>query len=342
MKNDTSKFIIDTSIFLVLFALIFSIYVLACYSYADIPIEDTSFLHARVLTKKELAATYGNENKLIILAGSSGANGFNSQMMEDQLNIPVFNASLVGGTKKYLFHYAQKIANPGDTIFIPLEYSFYTFNNKSLFNLFETTSTMEDYVRERDQAYLNDLPLIDRIGLTTINARELVAKIIKSQHYIDTVEEKLTNAQNAYNQAGDINPDIRRSKDRIKQILKIKYENKIKLFPQTIKDIEQIDISSYDGTKNLEEFFDWCNENSIRVIAGYPPVIDFRQVHRNYYDRGLKQIEQFYKEHDIPSVGTPYDFFYPNNYFFDTFYHLHYGGRIEHTQNVIDKLKEIL
>ena len=47
-------------------------------------------------------------------------------------------------------------------------------------------------------------------------------------------------------------------------------------------------------------------------------------------------------EHNIKTIGSPNDFFYKQDFFYDTQYHLNSSGMTCHTKRLLSKIKDLL
>jgi hypothetical protein len=134
------------------------------------------------------------------------------------------------------------------------------------------------------------------------------------------------------------NGDFRKNKGQTQDFKESSNKTNVDLLP---KDKIQTSIKYNDGTLSIKNFIDWCKENKIKVIAGYPPIIDTAPLEPDHSEF-LLEISQFYKDNDIEVIGTPYDFRYPASYFYNSRYHLNNEGRFIHTRKLIPDLKKAL
>jgi len=64
-----------------------------------------------------------DEQKLVLLAGSNGRFSHSCEIIEKQLSIPCVNMSISADLSlDYQFEKIKPYLNPGDTVYLPLEY----------------------------------------------------------------------------------------------------------------------------------------------------------------------------------------------------------------------------
>jgi hypothetical protein len=96
-----------------------------------------------------------------------------------------------------------------------------------------------------------------------------------------------------------------------------------------------------DSFDVLEEFHQKIIDKGGIVLFDFPPLrmINCKNTSLEEFDSLLFAL----KVHTtLPLLSTPYDRCYPDNYFYDTEYHLHNKGRKIRTQQVIESLSSII
>ena len=71
------------------------------------------------------------------------------------------------------------------------------------------------------------------------------------------------------------------------------------------------------------------------MLATFPSTIDFPIYHQEKVVSGCRRLVQWYGEWGVPVLGTPQEFFYPREAFFDSIYHLRAAVAEERTEKII-------
>ena len=85
-------------------------------------------------------------------------------------------------------------------------------------------------------------------------------------------------------------------------------------------------------------------QKNVRIIFSWPPTANTKiwSVDHVMFKETLAKIEKFLKAEGIEIAARPRDFNFPQNYFFDTHYHLNEEGKKHRTRVLAAKLKEVL
>lgn len=261
--------------------------------------------------------------RIIVTGGSNIAFGIDSKLMEEKFGIPVINHGLVVGLGVAPVKELRDYIQPGDIIIISLEY--YNFSDKVAF--FGYPNYLSDWIEffPKRIKYLPD-PISDIPNLFTMMLQRKVNRQLNYYLYggsLDQFREIYTGDQ--FNDRGDFTGHLTRNP------------------------VEQPEISSSAYPINiLDEAYAFLAEfNRYAITKGarvyYEPQPN-RQI--NCEATGDKQLERFYKilqkETAIP-VLTPLDqLCLPDEYFFDTPYHLNVDGRKIRTVRLIENLSRML
>jgi hypothetical protein len=327
MKKDIYKFIRHSIIFLVIFLITATSYFLVASFYSEIPLKVGVQWIKPFFDHKIKLGNNISEPKLILLGGSSVDFSLSATKMEKELGIPTINFGSTASLSDYIFHVVKEIAKEGDTVFIPLEYHYYYCQRKGLF---EPVTLRERYILYYDKEYYNSLPLYDRLAAKFSGFRDLIRMMDESNWEYSEFEDLPASLT--------INGDEKNTEPSLK--------------PPKVKEIDwpiefyssfESDFESGYCVQELSSFIDWSLENNIRVIASYPSLYDFKGAYyEGRYPKIFMLIEDFYNKKNVQVVGTPYDFLYPYEDFFNTGYHLHSEAREKHTDKVIELLRDPL
>ncbi len=96
------------------------------------------------------------------------------------------------------------------------------------------------------------------------------------------------------------------------------------------------------GLKVLNNFNKWCLDHDIKFYVTYAPTIAFKTYKDSSYQEFFKNVKNYFTEHNIKTIGSPNDFFYNEDLFYDTQYHLNSLGMTYHTKKLLSKIKDLL
>lgn len=257
--------------------------------------------------------------RIIITGGSNVAFGIDSELMEERLKLPVINHGLVVGLGVAPIKELRDYIKPGDIIVISLEY--YNFADRVAF--FGYPNYLSDWIEFSPQRvkYLPN-PISDIPNMATMMLQRKVNRQINYYLYgqsLDQFREIYTGDQ--FNAHGD-------------------FTGHLNINPE---DQSAIGSSAYPITILDEAFVFLAGFNRYALSKGarvyYEPQPN-RQT--NCEATSDKRLARFYKtlqkETSIP-VLTPLDqLCLPDEYFFDTPYHLNAEGRRTRTERLIDNL----
>ena len=257
--------------------------------------------------------------RVIITGGSNVAFGIDSEYMEERLELPVINHGLVVGLGVAPLKELKDHIKPGDIIIISLEY--YNFADRVAFYGYPNyLSDWVEFSAERIKYLPN--PISDLPNIFTIMLQRKINR--QSNYYLygqslEQVREIYTGDR--FNAHGDFIGHL------------------------TMESHAQADIgSSAYPTNILDEAYVFLAEFNRYALSKGARVYYESQPNRqtNCETTGENRLIKFYKtlqkETSIPLL-TPLDqLCIPDDYFFDTPYHLNAEGRKFRTERLIDNL----
>jgi hypothetical protein len=258
--------------------------------------------------------------RIIVTGGSNVAFGIDSELIENSFELPVINHGLVVGLGVTPIKELREYIRPGDIVIISLEY--YNFSDSASFYGFpEYISDWIEFSPDRFK-YLPD-PIRETPNMITIMLQRKLNRQLNYWLYgqsLDQVRGLYTGDQ--FNAHGDFTGHLDSTPESQSAIGSSAY-------PLTNLD---------EAYVFLAEFNQFAQANGVRVF--YEPQPN-RQT--NCETTGDRRLVNFYrtlqKETSIP-VLTPLDqLCLPDEYFFDTPYHLNAAGREIRTLHLIDNLK---
>lgn len=262
--------------------------------------------------KNEKLAQVSKKPKLIIIGGSNARYGFDSQFLEQKLGRPVINAAITyhQGLSYYL-DWTKLYLKAGDYVLISPEYAL-TSSKEGLYG--------SDKLLE--VAYKNE-----HLGNYLLNNPKIMFTQLKQGHYIlnqsiENLTKKGADKQmllTSHNENGDAINCIGKSKH----------------FVATKVDFEKPSREYYDL---LNQYAAYCRSKNIKVFISYPPVrmgsITMKTAPQEILVQSRNNLD------NLVLLNTPESTIYPDNYFFDSSYHLNEEGKKLHTSRVYMDMAE--
>lgn len=278
-----------------------------------------------IITIKENIALNAPGNKVVFVGGSATLFGVRTEDIEKELKIPIVNYGVHAGLEiDYILERAKRILKPGDVAILPLEYEHLIYDGS--LNEIRTR-----YVLLFDKDYFKSLPFFDKIQYIfkfsplTIELTfwSELWKILGNKNCLRTYDAKTLNKN------GDETNNIGNN------IIKQKYDE----FGPIV--IQKRDFKETPGLKLLTNFNKWCMGHNIKFFVTYAPTIAFKVYNDNKYQEYFIKVQEYLTDHNIKAIGSPNDFFYGKDYFYDTQYHLNSYGMTYHTKKLISKMKDL-
>jgi hypothetical protein len=269
--------------------------------------------------KKETIGRNIVGRKIVFDGGSATLFGVRTKDIERKTGIPCVNMATHGGLNiDYIFSRLKNILNKGDIVILPLEYHYFSYDGK-LNNL--TLS----YIISFDKTYFRSLPLTLRIkylfSLSPIDFyRTAMLKIFNKfdTYNVKTLNNNGDETKNIGN--ANISPNAQ-------------FNNPFKLPSGNFKE-------TY-GLLKIKEFNIWCNKHNITLYITYPNLVYLKEYANKDYCNYFYNLNKYFMENNIRTIGTPYDFFFNRELFYDTEYHLNEQGAIIRTEQLIAMLKKL-
>ena len=270
--------------------------------------KETDYLAA--LIDKENRLNKLDSNRLIFVGGSNLAFGLNSALIEEQLPVKVANLGLHAGLSlKFMINEATALMKSGDVIILNLEYPLYLDDFNPDIDLIQFTQ--EIYPKSKDYYQFNLKELLE-------------ARYEKFKKYFEQQDFKIDSVFNRkqFDKYGD----------------NIGHLNKKSL--DKLIDREPIGFVEMDESLNvLKNFLSLCKKKKVRIFIAYPPYPKSEFIGRN--KERITQIDQQLRN-DLPEIkviNSPEDYLFPDDFFYDTIYHLNAKGRMVRTELFIKDLR---
>jgi hypothetical protein len=291
----------------------------------DTRADDDNYL-ASVLEKDRLVRNTPSP-KMMLVGGSNLAFGIDSKEIQDSLGIRVVNMGLYAKLGlRYMLAQVKPYIKPGDVVIVVPEYDqFYGefANGDNTLNtalLYAPADRIPDFIKSYSVV---DVVLRPRAE----NARRafmhrLAAAVGKEKEFFPPDTNAVYN-RHSFNEFGDVTS----------------HKDRKGLDPDSIFVAKLPAMKTFNaGTvADLNEIEKRANEVSAHAYFMFPSYID------RSYNINVAAIDSLRRKlvsgMKMPIAGTPKDFVYPKQFFFDTRYHLTWEGRAERTRDMIRILR---
>ena len=256
--------------------------------------------------------------RIIFVGGSNLAFGIDSERIQNSFDLPVINMGLHGDVGlRFMLNEVQPVLREGDIVLLFPEYEH--FYEISLDGLPRELGSVVKFCPECLSAVNTPGQLLNlAAGILQTSEGDLL-RMIRRPEKPDHVYSR-----QAFNQWGDVVSHL---------------EKADKLRPNN--HVYEIEVSSaHPAIDLLNSFYESENGINAEIFFLFPAIP---------IDEYKAQEAEFLAVHDlilsdlkIPILGTPQDFVYPEDFFYDTVYHLNRVGRDARTDHVIELLSAAL
>lgn len=272
---------------------------------------NSTVMYGSFVDKSERAESIDGE-KILLIGGSSTNLGFDSKTFEELSGKPCANLAISAAIPLRVYmKAADLLAEKGDIIIMPLEYTYYS---KDFYEVDETYVDMvgvDKNLKCEDDLYHS---------IEYLSTKFLRSFTISNDCLLFAIKNKISTGNTIYiADSVDEYGDFRLHKDRE---------------PSYKRESLDIEFDYEENTMNeIVSFIDKMEQKGVTVYLTYPGY-DIYSVknYEQYSEDVIKAVEKYIPEKNI--LGTPMDFAYQEEYFFDTAYHLQYQYRKENTEKL--------
>lgn len=274
---------------------------------------------------RPLAAIIDKENllhrtaspKIIFVGGSNIAMGIDSPLVEEHLGMPVVNMGLHGGLGlRFYLNEVTPYVNAGDLVVVSPEY-------QSFVGLVDGDETILDILYLYPQA----------------------ARYLAPQQYVMLASRLPASIQvqfmgllmNVFTKQADP-PYTREGFDRYgDEVSHLSKPSTIDLTGKHLFGSAPLAVDE-ESIRLLNEFDAYVRSIGARVVLAYPPLPDSQYTeNENIISRVCQEMRG---KSTVQVLGSPMDYVYPIDYFYDTLYHLNERGREARTAKIISYLEQ--
>jgi hypothetical protein len=291
----------------------------------DTRIGDDNYL-AAVLEKDHLIRTTPSP-KIILVGGSNLAFGIDSRMMQDSLGLRVVNMGLYAKLGlRYMLAQVKPYINRGDIVLVVPEYDQFYGNfsegdqtlNTAL--LYAPADRIGDFVKSYSVIDVVLRPRVESVRRSFFQAAASAFGV--KDKYFPPDTNPVYN-RHSFNQFGDV----------------VSHLDQKSMNPDSIyvKELPPAKEFNNRTLNELNEIGDAARERGAHAYFLFPSYID------RSYSINTSQIawlnDRLSRGMNVPILGSPADFVYPSNWFFDTRFHLNALGRGPRTVKMIEILR---
>jgi hypothetical protein len=283
---------------------------------------------AAVLEKDRIIRS-AQSPKIILVGGSNLAFGIDSKAIQDSIGVPVVNMGLYAKLGlKYMLAQVRPYIKPGDIVLVVPEYDqFYGdfANGDNTLNtalLYAPSDRIRDFMRSYSIADVVLRPRAENVRRSFLRAAASAAG--KEDAFFPPDTNPVYN-RHSFNEYGDVVAHLGR-----------KGMNPDSIFVKPLPPLSEFNKGTLD---DLNGIADEAKGQNARAYFLFPSYI------ATSYDINVAAIDSLRLKlasgMRMPILGTPRDFVYPGQYFFDTRFHLNEDGRRIRTQKMIELLRSI-
>jgi hypothetical protein len=277
-----------------------------------VPTASSAWVH-EIIERKQRAAQSITAPKLVLLGGSSTLFGIKASVLESELGVPVINGGLHAGLgMDCILREGKKMLRPGDTVMLFPEYELLSFGEK---NRREWAAiTYLDYMLSRNSKQYLTLPMLDQIEIALMTPLDRVGNGIKSKWIQDELSPE--SEYNPYDvvwldEHGDMTGHYASRRPAFAE------DRDQRICEPLIKGISLKE----EGFELISEFNQWAKANRVKVLAGFPSMVNRKEYDSNRIETVEGTLKSFYFDHRIDVVGCLRDSLLSQIEFYDTIYH---------------------
>lgn len=273
-----------------------------------------------IVLKERLASEIGLRPKIVFGGGSATSAGVGTEDVQKAFGVPTVNMGLHGGLEiDYLLYRIKRVLSKGDVVILPLEYDHFVYTGKS-------SSFKASFVASCDREYFRKLPLRSRVEYVfSLIGFKTVLEALKSRRSRGTRE-----CTTPYNGNGDATSNV----GEPPWFKEPDYE-------RSPVPIQREGFAETRGLVLIKEFSRWCKARGIRCYISYANLLYQQDYANETYRIYFCNLQNYFIKNDIAFIGTPYDFFFPRKFFYDTRYHLNREGVTLRTRQLIAMMRKM-
>ncbi len=260
--------------------------------------------------------------------------GPDSEAIEKEFKIPVINIALHAGLGlEFIINELIDVIQEKDIVILSIEY----FLGKGMPDLILYTNKIFPHSRAYTHYTQTNKKSIELSGKEFWEAINFNTEYIinRFKNNINEIIENWGKTKETHN----LHPDDVYSRPSFNQHGDVVGHLK-KLISTELKSKETFTIHEYININNLNRLYEYALKKKVRILFMYP-AYPSKEFQKN--EAAIRDLSIQLKEHlKIPIINTPEDFVFPEEFFFDTVYHLNAKGKKAITMKLISLLKKTI
>jgi len=268
--------------------------------------------------KTQYAKSLGEARKIVILGGSSSLFGVRCQVIAEETHLPCVNMAVTAGIGiDLMLTKTEGVIHPGDIVILPLEYDFYSTKAEDLL----ANATANTYLATYDHSLLAQQEW-RRIGtaLLSLSIEDVYSSLVEMSLQTIGVQRRFRISQ--LTAQGDMTGNTLE--------LAADYSSYIASVPGIVPKVED-----GAGLTLINSFIARQLQRQVHIYGTDPTTVD----DGTNLAPGFLAVEQVWLQSGAKFLALPNRGRYPQNWFYDTAYHLNETGQINHSKALAEHLK---
>jgi len=286
------------------------------------PTPTSSWVYHAYMLKQRLADTIATP-KILIVSGSNALFGIASETLIDTYKRPVVNFAVNAALLlPYILYRSKTALHAGDIVLLPLEYPLYIYDG-------EPNGQLLDYMAARDPAFFQQLSIQEQARLLWAFPIE---RIWQGYHSSDT-QPPVTSLYGIHNIAPSTGDQLNTSRSqRVDAVLR-EWEGLASKPPHTYGKDDRPDNLAW---RYLRDYVAWARKRGVCLIFIPSSFMDRPSYHIDSIERAFYSgLPDKIRALGAAYVGSPFDYMYDMDAFFNTEYHLIAEARTRNTRQLI-------
>lgn len=281
-----------------------------------------------LFAKKEAQAAKIQGPKLLLVGGSNVLFGLSARTIQEQTGHPTINLGTHAALgSAYILYVTEKIARPGDTVLLALEYELYDIYPSNF---------AYSHIIDADPDYVCQLSLKDKI--------EMAVRVPYKR--LDVTKRKAFSPEpydpqhfGVYTVGPETIDDFG---DEIYNFFPKNSSKRPTMVDPYSLPLRDGFSSFHQPFANALAFCQWARAHHVTVLATFPNLMAEPEYAQPKAQEVIRQIKDFYASQGVPVLGEAEEVFLPADQFYDTKYHLTHEAAIARTARLVPYLKPYL
>jgi hypothetical protein len=268
----------------------------------------------------------------LLVGGSATLFGMSAREMEKETGQRTINlASHAALGTAYMLYEARRVAKPGDTVLLVLEYELY---QQGKLDRDAADVLLLDYLVARaPDYYFHGLSLAEQWNVFMFTSTDRVIYGLKNRWRPEPPHSPLAIYDVSELNAWGDQTHHAKAKRPAERGYVLKLRSALAGY-HTVKQKEAFAV--------IQSFARWAQANHIRVLATFPNLCDQPEYHSPSALQNVQTLKECYSRLSVPVVGDYTDSLLPADQFFDTYYHLTEEESLERTRRLSAQLRPYL